>query len=152
MANLLTHERMKFLMDKMGTSFEGTTYAKYDGSKDYALFDDLSAKKLPNASGEFCFVSSGEIDNYNDADNTYGVVAVYFAEDKKKINYALISPAKLRATNAQYFGGTPLYVGTKRVNQAICKVGGGTQDGTRHIRQTGRGYQKDHVIGRWRYE
>lgn len=149
MANLLTFERMQFLMDKMGVSFEGTTYANYDGSKDYVLYDDLSAKIVPNARGKFCFVSSWEIDNYNDTNNKYGVVAVYFMDNKKKINYALISPGKLRAVNAQYFGGIPLYVGTKRVNQAICKVGGGTQGGTRDIRQA-RGYQKDHVERGWR--
>lgn len=44
--------------------------------------------------------------------------------------------------------GMPLYVGTKRVNQAICKVGG-TQGGARHIRQKGWGYQKDHVERGW---
>ena len=151
MANLLTFERMQFLMDKMGASFEGTSYKKYDGSKDYVLYDDLSAKIVPNARGKFCFVSDSEINNYNDTDNKYGVVAVYFMDDKKKINYALISPGKLRAVNAQYFGGTPLYVGTKRVNQAICKVGG-TQDGTRHIRQARGRHQKAYVIAGWRDE
>lgn len=124
MANLLTHERMQFLMDKTGDGFEGTDYEKYDGSKDYALFDDLSAKKLPNASGKFCFIHGSDIDDYNGIDDTYSVVAIYFMDNKKKIDYALINPNKLRAANAKYPVGTPLYVGTKRVNQAICKAGG----------------------------
>ena len=122
MANLLTFERMRFLMDKMGASFNDTD-VKYNRIHDYVLFDDLSAKTLSNASGKFCFVNSRSIYNYNDRDSDMAFVPIYFYDNGKATHYAIINPKKLLATNAQY-PATPLYVGTKRVNQAICKVGG----------------------------
>lgn len=166
MANLLTFKQVYFLADKLGYRIsdvpDGTRYKykapEYAIAEDGSLLDssNLGEEIVARTIQEFWYIRYEEwIAKYQRRSS--GTVQLRFVRPLSKdyLNnlyeyYAVtVRPSDFIPACKKYFGGTPLYVGTKRVNQAICKVGGGTQGGTRYLRQKGWGYQKDHVERGW---
>ena len=117
MANLLTFERMQFLMDKLGRTIEDGGYKMYESGSDYVIDADLNAELHTDPCDKFFFIDERDFDKYNNLDYKYDV-DIFFHDHGDTTHYVYIKPRTLREINARY------PVGTKRVNQAICKVGG----------------------------
>lgn len=130
MANLLTFERLLFLMDKMGWPLRPTpSYLQneFDSKYDLIVLDNLTLSDTVHPTKNFWAVPKGYKDNWSceDENSESGAVALYYYKSPGKSDYiADVQIARLKNINAKYPIGTPLYIGTKRVNQAICKVGG----------------------------
>ncbi len=130
MANLLTFERLLFLMDKMGWSPRPTPsylQGEFDSRYKFIVLDDLTLSDTVHPTKNFWAVPKGYKDNWSceDENSESGVIALYYYKSLDKSDcIADVQIARLKNINAKYPVGTPLYVGTKRVNQAICKVGG----------------------------
>lgn len=131
MANLLTFERMQFLMSKLGWSLRPTPsylQGKFDSRYKFIVLDDLTLSGTFHPTKNFWAVPKGYEDNWSceDENSESGVTALYYYKSLDKADYiADVQIARLKNINAKYPIGTPLYVGTKRVNQAICKAWGG---------------------------
>ncbi len=126
MANLLTYKQMEFLATKIQIKFvtiDGRIEKPHDSSR--ALYDDGTQRPVPKDNSAYWQVYSGVF--YPDGTGNAIVSYVYYNsyyEAMYSYEYVEVIPKDLIAACKKYFGGTPLYVGTKRVNQAICEVGG----------------------------
>ena len=125
----MTYERMEQLMShlpgrelkncsKSPDGYPGATILE-DGS--YYEYDFMNADEYYKY-GRDAWCLNGYDNGYNKGEPTN---IAYFAKDGgDAVKVYRITKSELKSLIARYPIGTPLYVGTKRVNQAICKVGG----------------------------
>lgn len=129
MAEPLTRDQMEFLAKKLGykiTYLSNVTVEKrLNGYR--VLLTDGTIRPFRESDHNFWAIYS--IDDYKfDTGYKYEVLVSYIWDstykDRRSDSYIELIPKDFIPACKKYFGGTPLYVGTKRVNQAICKVGG----------------------------
>lgn len=129
MAELLTENQMEFLAKKLGYKItylsNDSDYKHYSG--DRAILSDGTLRSIADTDDAFWVVSFMDVNDYL-RDYEFELLINYVrrntAGKRCSPSYIKLIPKNFVPACKKYFGGTPLYVGTKRVNQAICKVGG----------------------------
>lgn len=129
MAEPLTRDQMEFLAEKLGyeiTYLSDTTVEKRLNGY-WVLLTDGTIRPFRESDHNFWAIYSEDNYKFNPG-YEYEVLVSYIwdstVNDRRSDSYIKLIPKDFIPACKKYFGGTPLYVGTKRVNQAICKVGG----------------------------
>ena len=129
MANLLTYEQMEFLAKKLRYEIVHLNtvhyYKHYSDNK--AILADGTLRSFTDTDDAFWCVSTLHVNDYPKG-YEFQVLVDYVKRNERgkrcANTYIQLVPRDFIPACKKYFGGAPLYVGTKRVNQAICKVGG----------------------------
>lgn len=128
MAEPLTRDQMEFLAKKLG--YEISYYSsevREDLNNSLVLLTDGTLRPFKESDHNFWEIRVYQRNNF-DARRNLEILATYVwdsrVNDRRSDSYIKLIPKDFIPVCKKYFGGTPLYVGTKRVNQAICKVGG----------------------------
>ncbi|MBY0584794.1 hypothetical protein K5I04_04950 [Murdochiella sp. Marseille-P8839] len=149
MAEYMTYERMMYLAKKMGLKVETPTknspYYVYSASGYSPLYiDETLGYPTELKVGQWGTSESGDYGwRYNNDDYAYFVY-----RSNSGYPYGLrLDKESLQRAIAQYpdVPPIPFFVGTKRVNKAICKVGGGTQNRAEYLYQAEWPNQKAYV-------
>lgn len=125
----MTYERMEQLMSHLpGRELKDCSTAP-DGYLGATIMEDGSCFKYSESNLDDYYKYGRDAWCLNGYDNGYEkgepTDIAYFTKDGGlAVKVYRVTKSELKSLIAKYPIGTPLYVGTKRVNQAICKVGG----------------------------
>lgn len=122
-AKPMTYDRLMYLAKMAGFKAKELEYSETPPQTNMLVLYDDGNVEINSSLQEGAWNASTRANDTLDYD-TQNDLEFGFVKNGQYVAYVNVKKYKLLSAIKAYPDGVPLYVGTKRVNQAICKVGG----------------------------